>query len=294
MAGFTGVESAVKAFGSRDGIQRAASTDELERLTRARSAQAVMDKRIADAIMSTQQANSRTELENQQRKRGGGILDDVDLAVLGELATEYLNGQKARGVTQQNTARGNALDIIGPINPHTGAGNPMSDDAINAFNANINVASDSPFVANELNPLAQSDADREYKEAQAKSSEASARASDARAKYSQSRTAGVNGVNTAYKSLSAPEIALNFGTGPEAQAELIRFQVWKAKKSEADPRYRNSDFALPQYRLEKYGAGEDPTAGSSAENPHIAVPGEAKPPSGTWVQLPDGRVIQAP
>lgn len=277
---FEGFESAIKAFGTGGITEAAGAQNENARLVRARDALARMDSNVAKAIINTQKANQRGALETDF----GADISPAERAILGELGSDFLSGRKAEGVEQQNTARGFALDNL------TNGADP------DAQNALIAIAEGKLLGTGNVSVRDQAGADIDAALGRGKASRASAESSKATAGYNRSRTAGVDGTNTAFSSMSAPEIALNFGTSPEAQSEYNKFLAWKTVKSRTDPKYRNVDYALGEYRVLNQAEApvSDPLGDNSQINPHIAVPGEAKPPTGTWVKLPDGRIIQAP
>jgi hypothetical protein len=267
VANTAGLEELVAALAGGGGLEQAAYADGLNRLTDAKSKQALMDKRVAEAYMATGKADAFKILQ------GNG----TDPRVLAELAAQDKAYQESQGVQQQNDARAIAAAIAGAV-----------QDPLDRFNANIGVAGDKMLTPSNVRVDAQAAADlgKTQQEVQkviagigtenARTQAAQALAGERRAKTG---AIGPDGMVPLEESPLTKQLAdalwdrnaqipnpdydpageglFNFAddrqTIPsEVPVNLMpEFQAWRAQKILTDPNMRNAEYALGKFFEER-------------------------------------------
>lgn len=174
-----GIAQAFGALAGGDRTQETARSAEELRLIRAKSARALMDKRVSDAAIRAGVLQSRND--------AAPLLTDprIRALVLGELGSDFSATQKGLGYEQQNDARGLGLEIAKAFASGQGELNP---DALNALTA---VAGDKLLSPSNVLVTPQAQGAVDFKTAQAGASNAAAEASLARAALSGAQQAQV-------------------------------------------------------------------------------------------------------
>jgi hypothetical protein len=247
---FAGAEQLMQAITGAPVIREGAYRRESARLMQERSRQAILDKRIEQALLAedinANRADLRTEIDNPL----------VRALVLGGtgVGSNFKGAQQGVGVGQQNDARSIALDAL-----KAGAeGGDINQDLINA---GVGIAANKPLsvtqtrvVDQAVGEIAKDKATENltgYKKAEI---DAKVRAFDALVTQRQAsanlsdRKTGTtggkkNGRLTDWRILQLfpmPE------TGPNVAYQ--KFAEWNGQQKMIDPRYNDEEFAYSQYQ----------------------------------------------
>jgi hypothetical protein len=257
MAEYGGISEFMAALTGREGLEQDAYDAELKRLVTARSAQAVLDKRLEEAA----QARMATDALE-------GIAADPTLSQLarnvtiGKRGTDFSGAMRGEGYQQQNQARDL---ILAEVQTALAAGEPIPADLINALAV---VSSGGKLSPTNVNVRDQALAREALTEAQ--TALAGERATTQQAttalREAQTTAAGAREAAQARKFSETDKIQLFSTTDAQGVQRLdpqkfSRFVSWQADQRMIDPRY-NDDYTA--YTLYRKGISAKDLQGQSA------------------------------
>jgi hypothetical protein len=264
---FPGVRSAMKAIAGGPVTEQDAYNLEQRRLTAARSAMALMDKRVSDANMA-----GRTDKAGGQLQDMLDMTDPNNVAIIAKLASEMNAAQTARGTKQEVDFQGELMD---KFRTDSSSVTPEMSNMFQAI-AGRGAMMSGPNVA----PTVDSRLEQEKVRAQTDASTALSE---------QRRKTGTNGEPLYQKVTDSRFEQYVF---PE---EIGGYAHWKRTNLKDDPTLNDEQYAIEKFRdLVNSGLldGEKgtPTGLMSGvmdgSTPETAIPAEtlsAPPAPGTWV-----------
>ncbi len=146
---FPGVRKAVAAMGMGGVVEQDAFNDEGRRLTAARSASALMDRRVSDANIA-----GRKDVAGGQLNDMLDMSDPANVAIIAELASQFNSAQTAKGTRQENELQGGLID---QFNENPDDFDPKIANAVQAI-----VGKGAFTTGKHIDPGADALADREY------------------------------------------------------------------------------------------------------------------------------------